>query len=431
MIGSDNKQRARIEDIRRKYSLLVATVKTCIEKYHDPLAFMAQVEAVIQANRNFTFAIQRGKSSIRDFDSWYIPWRNKLEADSCLVWLKDARNNIVHEGLLATASNVELSIIADHKKKVKEEVFDVMESTEEIIGSGVDYAKKDSRLKHAVGVICRHYIFDVNGEEKDVLSVLGAGFAMMSSMYSDLMSYINEEAQSNLGQLELSGILSGLTFDDFKIIFKLRDGCTFGKSEMVLTREDILCNMGGNPLEIKGDKRKRIERQISSENKLTMLHGYFEIAKNNFCKLGSVDAIILCKTKLGSVFAVSGIYRDRSEKMMFMDDLADKVEKNNVTEIVFITEVWVHGNRDKVRANFSEGKEFEMLDGKEERLVAMYVDNKGERITLSAPIIRDATSQNASLGDELVQSNTGEYAIFYPVFRVWGLVDGLKMNNVH
>lgn len=72
--------------------------------YEDPVGFRANLNACIQALRSVTFVLQKQKSNIPNFESWYSIWQEKLKADPILNWLVQARNRIVKEGDLETKS---------------------------------------------------------------------------------------------------------------------------------------------------------------------------------------------------------------------------------------------------------------------------------------------------------------------------------------
>ena len=76
----------------------------CLEEYHDPEGFRVKLNACIQALRNVTFALQKEKSLIEDFDAWYARWQQKMRKDQILRWVVNSRNRIVKEGDLHTRS---------------------------------------------------------------------------------------------------------------------------------------------------------------------------------------------------------------------------------------------------------------------------------------------------------------------------------------
>jgi hypothetical protein len=82
--------------------------------YFDPNGFRLAAQNTIQTLRTVTFILQKNKSVIPDFNSWYAPWQERLRADSLMRWMHDARNKIEKEGDLEAHSFVRAEIIASY-----------------------------------------------------------------------------------------------------------------------------------------------------------------------------------------------------------------------------------------------------------------------------------------------------------------------------
>lgn len=95
-----------------------------LEAYHDPHRFRAFLNACVQALRNVTFVLQKNKTAIPDFESWYPVWQEQLKTDPVLRWLVEARNRVVKQGDLETRSLARLSIV-DSYLAAPELVLDV------------------------------------------------------------------------------------------------------------------------------------------------------------------------------------------------------------------------------------------------------------------------------------------------------------------
>ena len=163
-----------IGDIDTKIEMVQATFTTCVDKYHEPTAFVAQVDAAIQTLRNFAFTIQNHKSSIKDFEKWYKPWQDRLTKDPHLKWLHKTRTSVVHEDILTTTSNANVTVLSSHTERFITNHFDIMEPTNKLIEHGVAMADETPMLKHATGIIERHYLFKVGDKDEVALEVLGA-----------------------------------------------------------------------------------------------------------------------------------------------------------------------------------------------------------------------------------------------------------------
>lgn len=70
---------------------------TALDGYHRIEDFRAGVNTAIQALRNLTFALQKQKDSLPDFDAWYSGWQEKMRGSVILKELHEARNVIVKQ----------------------------------------------------------------------------------------------------------------------------------------------------------------------------------------------------------------------------------------------------------------------------------------------------------------------------------------------
>lgn len=81
------------------------------ENYQDVALFLTNLNSLIQELRNITFILQSEKSTFRDFDAWYAPWRETLQKDRHGKWLVEARNLVVKQGVLAAASHFNVTFL--------------------------------------------------------------------------------------------------------------------------------------------------------------------------------------------------------------------------------------------------------------------------------------------------------------------------------
>lgn len=93
----------RIEDAREFWI-------ECHRNYSNPDSFRKNLNACIQTLRNVTWALQKRKDAIPNFDDWYAKQQDRMRAKPSLKWLHDSRNYIVKEGDLATLSIAKVKI---------------------------------------------------------------------------------------------------------------------------------------------------------------------------------------------------------------------------------------------------------------------------------------------------------------------------------
>ena len=81
-----------------------------LERYDDPDSFCANLNSTIEALRNVTFMLQSEKSAIPNFDAWYPECQAGMKADVIMKWLQNARTTIVHKSNLKTQSTAHASV---------------------------------------------------------------------------------------------------------------------------------------------------------------------------------------------------------------------------------------------------------------------------------------------------------------------------------
>ncbi|WP_155976921.1 hypothetical protein [Nocardia sp. 348MFTsu5.1] len=89
----------------------------CASSYQQPEDFRGSLNTAIQALRNVTFLIQKVKSQLPGFDSWYANEQAAMKADPLLKWSLGARNYIVKEGDLDTQSILHVSLVCSYENE--------------------------------------------------------------------------------------------------------------------------------------------------------------------------------------------------------------------------------------------------------------------------------------------------------------------------
>ena len=107
--------------------------RQALVSYDEREAFRVNVNACILALRNVTFQLQSEKEQIPGFDAWYAPWHAQLREDRTLKWLVNARNRIVKQADLKTASKARVFLIMGyHEPPVQEFLVSPRHSAEAI-----------------------------------------------------------------------------------------------------------------------------------------------------------------------------------------------------------------------------------------------------------------------------------------------------------
>lgn len=87
-------------------------LRQCAATYFDPDRFRMSCNQFLTTSRTVNFLIQKDKSSIPDFESWYAKQVVKNWAgDTVMTWGKDSRNHIEKEGDLDVESELAVTLI--------------------------------------------------------------------------------------------------------------------------------------------------------------------------------------------------------------------------------------------------------------------------------------------------------------------------------
>jgi len=298
-------------DVKQK--MLQKQFEACIENFHNPLAFMAQAESLILGVRHYTFTIQANKDEIPDFENWYSPWVGWMKNDAYMTWIANTRTPLVHKDILATRSNSTLTIHNDHAQTLINKKFDVLETTETLINEAVILAEKNPSLRHATGIIERHYIFDLDGQDEPALNILSAAVGFLTVLHSDLADYIENRHSKNL--TNLPGLRGRFVFptDKLALTFKLRTGNPVEEKVIRIHRDEEAIEQARA---IYGDFKPIMKK--SGDAALDELRFQFEVVSHIF----NIDGYLLpiLHYHLEQTDEWRGLtveYHDRAEKILF------------------------------------------------------------------------------------------------------------------
>lgn len=154
-----------------------------LNAYPDPDGFRTYLNACIQELRNVTFVLQKNKKLIPGFDSWYGPWQEKMKTDTVLRWSVGARNRIVKEGDLATASTARVAVIKDYGEPP---ILDVnvppLQTTEEIATNIAHEAIPET--EEGLLRVERRWVAE-NLPDRELLDALAHAYGVLSQLVED------------------------------------------------------------------------------------------------------------------------------------------------------------------------------------------------------------------------------------------------------
>jgi len=391
--------------------------------YSDPDMFRIHLNGCIQALRSVTWVLQKNKSKVPDFKSWYSKWQGRMKNDPVMRWLVRARNRIVKEGDLETLSTVHVSVLDSYNAPpFSEYEIDPMLSTEEIATRIRLENLPESVRSEGILVVERRWIEqDLRGHE--LLDALAHGYGVLSLLMDDAhvqagmprMEVFERDQHGKLHALhiprdQLGGRLPCMvaTAEDRTVRMKLAslDIMTPMSVEFNATREfvDAAKARYGSPA--------RFQRKLAQAKSLDEEAGIlFDLARKVFLKDGYHHHLVHLKLPGGGYRLTNLVIHDRSERYIQWNRIAASVEKTGACAVISISEAWIA----PFDPNHPERPVSESPDRKEV-LGLTAAEENGNEFSFIAEIIRKADAVALGRTERDVK---GRSFFLEPVRRVW------------
>ncbi|MCW2986840.1 MAG: hypothetical protein JWR63_4410 [Conexibacter sp.] len=86
-----------------------------LEAYHDEAQFLRKLNPLIESLRTVTMVLQKEIDPLgAEIARWYGKWQQRMGKDSKMKWVKERRNEVVHEGDIQKHSRARMSIVGPH-----------------------------------------------------------------------------------------------------------------------------------------------------------------------------------------------------------------------------------------------------------------------------------------------------------------------------
>lgn len=129
----------------RRLKDLSQLLHNCAATYFKPDLFRINTNQFLQTSRTVTFIIQKHKSNIPDYESWYKSnVLNRWKDDDVMQWAKNSRNTIEKEGDLELFSTLSTTLIFSY---LEEQDIKIECGRNELLGYGI---KKLVRLAQKI-----------------------------------------------------------------------------------------------------------------------------------------------------------------------------------------------------------------------------------------------------------------------------------------
>lgn len=399
---------------------LLDAFSLCLETksyYFHPDRFRLSLNNTIQALPNVTFILQKSKSRLTDFDSWYSRWQDTMRSDCQMRWLVESRNLIVKQGDLETRSRARISVVDSWFESPKLELDGPpFMKSEELRRLFVVNRPKGMPIDVGLLKIERRWI-DSRMPGNEILEILAHAFNTLSQLLYDAHVRLLDAIVSNecswfhmlTSSTELlPPCLMGQEWDR-TIWIDLRDGkIAMPVSKEVRPSETDLLRAAEHYKWSNNQKDKISAAAGDLKNEAAV---WFEHAKNILQVDGYHRPIALLGFPDGrkAIFSMEMI--DRTEKHLQIRRLAAYIEKTGATSVILINEAWLS------RGSLPSSEHAEDDPNREETLQLIASDNEGQLFVHTAIFTRNA--QEKIQFTEEIAASTDIIYMLQPIRDAW------------
>jgi hypothetical protein len=406
---------AILKDVELNIEKINLTFSGLIDEYHNPVRFIAQADALIQALRNFTFFLQSKKNGIENFDSWYLPWQELMKNNPYMRFIVEMRNSIVKQGINTAKSHALIVLFTDYKQTLLERRLDIYTTTNEIRSELTKITRKSPWLKHATGEIHRLYIF--NYAKKDDLEVVDTLFyctVFINELFDDFKNFMTAgSVRSELPKV----VAPSVDVSDLKITFRMRDGVKVSKEVIRVDRNEDA---------IKAYRKKygevKLKHDIKSHDVMEKIFANIELAqvfRRQFDELLPSLEYHSAATKRWT--RVHPVVSSRADKIFFWNNFAEQVAAEKIDKFYFTANTWLVANKKDFDKAIRKGEEISTLPNLKESLVAYYLDSSGKVVVAQSSYKKGKTGKIAFGEVNPKEDSPANNPMFTAIFNTWGI----------
>ncbi len=342
--------------------------------YHKINDFRAGINSAIQALRNLTFAIQKQKDNLPNFDNWYAGWQSKMKNDPILKELHDARNIIVKEEDLILYSTAKATTKGWMDFEKTAFTFDPLQDSYTVAKDFYDtYAKylpiAEDLKKRLIFEFERKWVYE-KIPDYELLDAISHSYNFLYEILKDAEEKFSLPIKENnstgdycTNELNDKNKLKCMiiTSQERCLKFSFENGASLEmKTEKILLKESDL-----------DVAHKRYGDKWKSDETLALLEGLFadEYPFNQMKLFSQVAVAALKKDKhlipVSFLFKIndkrpmiiSGEFQNQEHKIMVMDNIASEIVKNNIKFVLTIAEIWRYDYDEKNPHFFPTGEQ--------------------------------------------------------------------------
>jgi hypothetical protein len=300
--------------------------------------------------------LQSEKSQFNDFESWYLPWQEKLKNDKHAQWLKDARTLVVHQGALTAASHFNVRFLTYDTIEVVSLLSEKDLSVLTVLGRD-DFRTVVTRLRKVMegqgdAVLAIERCWSTPGlMGAELLEVLGSQYGLLAEMVLDAHVHLghldctsapnhtsdDSDFPAHHGHSHLLSCMmrSQASRTDFFTLSKLEP--MTGASRSLLLPPVSLSEIEWRYQFTDADKMKTFD----ALDPLTIYNNLVYSSKKMLRKDRSLARIMQLRDGRGQWSGHMIMTRNRVEKYLMMHLLAQKVREEGCDALLEVGESWI------------------------------------------------------------------------------------------
>jgi tetratricopeptide (TPR) repeat protein len=396
-----------------------------LEQYQEPALFQANLNATIQALRNITFILQSEKHLFRKFDVWYEPWQKRLKEDPVLRWLIAARNTVVKEGELETASTAIVKLVT-WKNDILIETNIPSGTSPTLILRNIPLLElvgnmhlPPNDLDDAVIVIERRWsVPELDGRE--VLEALAHAYGLLSDLVLDAHIILGKTSCISVDG-EHSHFHSAHhphgSLPCMALGIERRSHSLNLKTGQHLQLHESIPPYVDPAIAAKRYELDQLDKILYWEMQDPLLYAQriLHIAKHIIKKDKSLVRVLLIREGGGAWRRVVLEAANRTEKHLLMQMVARFIESVGGDAVIDVSEAWIlPSNNDAIKAHFDNSQH---VEGRGEAISVLVATREGLLKTYITPFKRGPFG-GIKMGD--TEDKDGGYPFYLkPIFDVW------------
>lgn len=393
--------------------------------YDDEAEFLRKLNPLIESLRTTTMVLQKEIDPLgKDIAKWYGRWQQRMGADPKMTWVKERRNEVVHEGHIEKHSKAWMSIVGPQivGQPVVTEV-DPATSAHDLVRQ-VQLGALHPRVREDGMLVVERRWSVEPFEDEELLDILAHCFAVLTQIVFEA----HEMLAGDMAHCEANDDAHHLI--DVDLCARTgRTPCMWGSREARTSRRDL---ESGAPTAV------QLYTIVADRADLEEVLERYGVPKAALLAAGSAprDVAQVLHDQARQLFAVDGhhqsiawLVRDgqlvdqlgieaksRRERYMIFERIGDAAARAGAEAVVITGEVWqaVAVPEDDPRAELSATQR----EDRTEALVTTVVALEGPAEAFSSAIIREKGAAKASLGPVEVEKYTTA-PVYDPIRQRW------------